>query len=238
MKNNQFIFLKNSIQLSWLKSPIYLIIVSALSGCIEDQHISDGFNRVTQSFFGGEMEFSCRNNDIGIHVFSKYKIKRNIFTEPKVFKEIGYKWKPIDATITENSIITGGYYLVNGLPLEYLSLNDLDIPDPMYPEDNKDYSSFALHFNNYIEEAGNNNRPSFITEINFGSSNYTRTLADEAINHIKLSDSYKELAALRLSMQSRQPAHEKLIPALNKYGTSYRIKTPVNTVFETGRCFL
>ena len=80
------------------------------------------FQRVNDSFRGGEMIFSCRNNG------GTFKITTSAFSEPKIYWKSGIEWDEIDdAEFKDPGVIFRGLGRNGGAPLKDMVI-ELELP--------------------------------------------------------------------------------------------------------------
>ncbi|MBO2613095.1 hypothetical protein I6M32_16195 [Shewanella algae] len=88
----------------------------------EDKTLKSEFERVSHSFFGGEMIFSCGFGG------STFKISSGIFSKPTLYWKSGIEWQELDdAMFKDAGVIFRGLGREGGVPLKELKF-EVDLP--------------------------------------------------------------------------------------------------------------
>lgn len=112
---------------------VALVLSSPSALAEKETTLNSEFQRVVESFMGGEMIVSCGYGSI------IFKIRSGIFSEPVLYWKKGMKWKELeDARFKDTGVVFRGLGKKGGVPMKDLHL-DVDIPVYNGKKSAKDY---------------------------------------------------------------------------------------------------
>lgn len=193
------------------------------------------YDKVVNSFSGGEMYFSCGVDGL------LFKMKSGVFEKPQLFWQPGVNWEPLqDVQFKDDSFSLQGLGVAGGVPITEMKLNlDLPIFDPGHARDRKTIS-------NYFYKTRESDYVDLRHTIDVRSGRMLSVNIHPVTDYIQFDiEKYRaEQMRLPFSMQITRDTRQfvrsrlQLEEMISKYKEELEVTTPPGAYRTTSYCYL